>query len=282
MRDLKSLEIRIDGCIKNLEKARKTLTRHQAQAEKKLAVILRNGWKPDVNLYNDGNHHEEYWAVCEYESKLDDIKSTQKKIAELSARLEKYHKEQKEEQKKQEVPNVPSVEEFLKNWKEAEKEYYTQQVKAIKAWKSEYRKYYTEQMGELKRIYGWKVNSMDSQVRAEKKARNLNYDYEFNYLKNHFTQNCINLASYSEEDFHEKLEYQLNNEVNCKRIDLYQRCSAVVGVITDAKGLTLGNNGSINGVVVGEEGKANVRTIFAGGYNIQCLHYRVLVNPIKE
>lgn len=282
MRDLKSLEIRIDGCIKNLEKARKTLTRHQAQAEKKLAVILRNGWKPDVNLYNDGQHYDEYWAVCEYESKLDDIKSTQKKIAELSARLEKYHKEQKEEQKKQEVPSVPAVEEFLKNWKEAEKEYYTQQVKAIKAWKSEYRKYYTEQMEELKRVYGWKVNTRDKQVIAEKEARNLNYEYKFNYLKSHFTQDCINLESYSEEDFQEKLEYKLNKEVNFKRVDLYQRCSAVVGVITDAKGLTLGNNGSINGVVVGEEGKANVRTIFAGGYNIQCLHYRVLVTPIKE
>ena len=81
----------------------------------------------------------------------------------------------------------------------------------------------------------------------------------------------------------------LVDEVNGKRIDLFKRCSAVVGVITDATNLSVGQNLSLNGFIVGENGKARVETIMAGGYNQdtivnvnrgQCLHYRVLVIKI--
>lgn len=51
----------------------------------------------------------------------------------------------------------------------------------------------------------------------------------------------------------------------------------MVGKITDAKGLTIGMNGELNGLVIGDKDSATVTTILAGGYNIQCLHYRVLV-----
>jgi len=58
---------------------------------------------------------------------------------------------------------------------------------------------------------------------------------------------------------------------------LVYRVSAKVGKITDAKGLTIGMNGELNGLVIGDKDSATVTTILAGGYNIQCLHYRVLV-----
>ena len=40
-------------------------------------------------------------------------------------------------------------------------------------------------------------------------------------------------------------------------------------------------NGEINGIAEGEKGRAKVETIGAGGYNIQCYHFRVLVNKIE-
>lgn len=42
--------------------------------------------------------------------------------------------------------------------------------------------------------------------------------------------------------------------------------------------LYLGADGNVNGIIVGENRTARIETIFAGGYNIQCLHTRLLVH----
>lgn len=87
-------------------------------------------------------------------------------------------------------------------------------------------------------------------------------------------------TDYSFDD--EKLKKILSDEKQRKYKDLVQRVTAITGVITDAKGLSVGNQrGELNGIIIGEKGKAYVETIGAGGHNIQCFHYRVLVNPIK-
>lgn len=79
-----------------------------------------------------------------------------------------------------------------------------------------------------------------------------------------------------------KLDRVLEEEKNRKYKELLDRVTEVVGTITDASNLTIGNqNGEINGFVIGHEGKCSVETISAGGYNIQCFHYRVLVKPIR-
>jgi hypothetical protein len=44
--------------------------------------------------------------------------------------------------------------------------------------------------------------------------------------------------------------------------------------------LRIDSIGEINGIIQGTISNAKVRTITAGGYNIQCFHYRVLVNKI--
>ena len=51
--------------------------------------------------------------------------------------------------------------------------------------------------------------------------------------------------------------------------------------ITDAAALYIGPEGDINGIIVGTEGKAKIQTIGAGGYNIQCFHFRTLIHEIK-
>ena len=86
------------------------------------------------------------------------------------------------------------------------------------------------------------------------------------------------------------LNIRIEEEKKNKLLDLMNRVTKVTGTITDASNLHL-ENGDINGIIIGERGKAKVQTISAGGYNEhvildsgrrgQCFHYRVLINPIK-
>lgn len=68
-------------------------------------------------------------------------------------------------------------------------------------------------------------------------------------------------------------------------LNLINRTIEITGKIIDCNALYLDQDNSgftiINGVVIGEKGKARVESILAGGYNIQRLHVRVLVHPVK-
>jgi glucan phosphorylase len=75
----------------------------------------------------------------------------------------------------------------------------------------------------------------------------------------------------------ELLDKMLDREVENKRSLLFDRIEKKAGKVVDAAGLYIGHDGNINGVVVGENKTVRVTTIYAGGYNIQCLHYRILV-----
>jgi len=66
--------------------------------------------------------------------------------------------------------------------------------------------------------------------------------------------------------------------------DLIGRTKETIGNITSWKNITIThgthNIPALNGYVEGEKGKAVLESIYAGGYNIQKLHIRVLVKKI--
>ena len=74
------------------------------------------------------------------------------------------------------------------------------------------------------------------------------------------------------------LERQIEQDKKFKMLDLINRINHIVGTITDAQYLSISPEGNLNGYIVGEKGKAKVETIGAGGYAIQCFHYRTLVH----
>ncbi len=66
-------------------------------------------------------------------------------------------------------------------------------------------------------------------------------------------------------------------------LDLLKRVTKITGAVTDWSGLhlTQGNMGLVlNGLVIGEDGKARVESIYAEG-PIQRLHIRTLVKVVK-
>ncbi len=85
----------------------------------------------------------------------------------------------------------------------------------------------------------------------------------------------------SDEKIHESNVKDANKLI----IDFLNRVSGITGTITDYKGLHLSRSNEgytiINGLVIGEKGKAKVESIGAGGYNIQRYHIRVLVKDVK-
>ena len=78
-----------------------------------------------------------------------------------------------------------------------------------------------------------------------------------------------------------KLRNVLDREAEDKYDFIIARTEKIVGEITDASNLSIGYKGDLNGRIDGTDGSAWVETIGAGGYNIQCFHFRTLIKPIK-
>lgn len=81
---------------------------------------------------------------------------------------------------------------------------------------------------------------------------------------------------YRQHELDEYLEKNLRRDAQYFVKKLMNRVAKKCGNIVNADGLHL-SGGELNGCVIGDKGSAYVYTILAGGYNIQCLHQRVLV-----
>ena len=66
-------------------------------------------------------------------------------------------------------------------------------------------------------------------------------------------------------------KYKWLSSVTNKNVWSYTRPVVTVG----------GKDSSVNGIIIGEKGKAKVQTFSAGGWNIQCFHYRTRVDRVK-
>lgn len=78
----------------------------------------------------------------------------------------------------------------------------------------------------------------------------------------------------------ESIRKLIENEKQIKIIQLTTRVTDVVGNITDASQLDIGEKGDLIGIIKGEKGSVEVETISAGGWNIQRFHYRTIVTKL--
>lgn len=277
---------KIEKLQAQIAKSKDKLTKHKKDKVDKSYKLckelgIRNPDKWDA--YSEGRSSEQFHAKCYYDHAKFGYEIMQSKLDDLNKRLKSlYEKKQKEDLKNNTTPQIPVIEEFLENWKKSAREYYLQQVEALEKFEAEYTNNLDEVMKDLETKYGkTAVLKMSVEVKKELKDRKVDYTSRNMYIKTHFNSVTVELSQLGSE-MNDKLESLLSSEVNKKRADFYARCYKVVGDITDASSLHVGRNGSINGTIVGKLGKAVVETIMAGGYNVQVLHYRVLVTPINK
>ena len=284
--ELSTIEIRINNARANIDKTLKTLERHHLRLEKyKKELDSRGIDYSDVSAAMAAAANEsrtdDYWLLGDYGDKLYDIKQNEKKLVELSNKLSQYLELFKKESERQDIPHIPALEEFLAAWKVEADLWYRDKTEA-------FLKFQAKNKAEVERIrakYQPSPFLHRKEIEKEEKAAGVDYNTYQERIHRLFgldVQNLVMELRHGQEAFDKQLESLLNEEVKNKRLDLYYRCTAAVGVITDASGLYVGSNGSLNGYIVGEDGKASVETIVAGGYNIQCRHYRVLVKPVRE
>lgn len=121
-------------------------------------------------------------------------------------------------------------------------------------------------------IQNWFEYGIERKARMNEDRKTLNdVSMGMKYGRNYFDE------MYKDD---EQIKKEAERDARFWVLDLASRVENAVGNITDWKRVHFSGK-ALNGLVVGTNGTAVVETIEAGGYNIQKLHYRVLVKMVK-
>lgn len=315
--DIKTLKDKVTNAEQKVAKCEATIEKHKVQLQKKIDKFNKLADKLGYEHYDFYNSFYELnnaitdtsirddlvWAYTEVENKEEDIKTAESKVADAEKVLKNWQEKlNKEEANLQYINNeIPQILiDFLNDWKEHCREYVLTMTDK-----------YFEEKQELRDT----INTYCWEYIVDNKDK---FDYLFNNYSDNFAtfNNSINYAQYincyrylkefksiyNVKELKKSLENKYNNyfvqfyishrqninaldkelekEKNNKLLDLMNRVTAITGTIIDATNLKINAKGDIDGVIYGEKGNCKVNTIGAGGYNIQCFHYRVLVKKI--
>lgn len=238
---LETVRDRIENAKTKIEKKSGTIEKKTKLIAKKTEQLKLMGFTLEDKFGAARESREAYWLACDIENLQDDIIRLQKEIEETKKSLEKYEG--------QLIGAVERERILLKEIPESMKRMQDELVARWDEWDIERR----NQMRLDASILDWKDFT--------KKYRGQNIEFRWK------TDEQIHAAN---------LE-----DAKSLILDLYYRVRSITGEITDWNGIHCesGNLGCVlNGFVIGKEGRCEIESIYAGGYNIQRLHIRVLVH----
>lgn len=148
--------------------------------------------------------------------------------------------------------NLVEIKEFINQWRVRAINYYTQALVDYKKEKQEL----------------YKLNCWSDEFKNKK----------LELIEKYGKWIACDLALRSPKDSQEQIVKNIERESIAKEQMLIKRVNKAVGTILKSITLNVGINGELNGIIEGIKGKCKIETIYAGGYNIQCLHYRVLIH----
>lgn len=233
------------------------------------------------------------WEVNPYGYDASDLRRALSDLSDAEAALEKNRAALTAAEEKANSRNVPAILEFLEGWKRRAFEFYDADLRAACEAKAA-----VQRLG--RQLRGLSYGSPEYRA-TEKSYQDLHKEYyeklhgyyreltpeERKMARNRYTRQVKvrdgeweHIVHYLEPTYEEsvaRLRQDLNDEADRKYDFIIERTNAIVGQITDASGLTVGASAELNGIVIGTKGRAKVKTIGAGGYNIQCFHFRTLI-----
>lgn len=194
-----------------------------------------------------------------------DLKSTESDLEEAKRKLEILRADLVTAQKKAASRNVKEIIEFLETWKARTREFYKNSIPEFLKARAEYR--------EQEKKLDWTVLKERQRILKERKQLKEAFIERWGYM--------MDYIPHGDAFDWEKFEKDIKNDADRKYDNIIERTNKIVGKITDASNLEVGYKGDLDGYVIGEKGIAHVHTVGAGGYNVQCFHFRVLVHEVK-
>ena len=224
--------------------------------------------------YDNEVYNQEEWNkgpnLGELVSAYCDLHEANKLLAKYQSQLDKLVNFEK-------ADKIEVIWNFIQKWKESAYNFYIDNANQFiklrenhkQAWE-EYKKTqeYEEQLEMFNKWHNWGSN----EYRVEKE-----FDKKYYSDIQSLTMDIVNYKTIDTE----KLQKILDKEVIVRYNTLVKQVTDITGEITDASNLRMGAKGEINGIVIGEKGKAKVETFGAGGYNVQIFHYRTRVTEVR-
>lgn len=270
------LQERIQKSKAKIEKIEKRIKKWQdAQTEE--AFIKADGWL--LGMGRDKNYlWNEYIKDCnkELDYAIQDLHDAQ-------VTLEKYQNMLAlENAKDNEFENnrIIVIWDFLMHYKEEVAEYIRNNMEILNEYYEVNSKMcnwhnhnsYKVYNGEMSREeYNKVYNELEEQ---EQELRAAIHPYTFSVKTKDYTKEN---SKYVVDET--KLDELLLKDCKARYFQLVKEVTKITGIITDATDLRI-KGGELNGIIIGEKGTAKVQTFSAGGWNIQCFHYRTKVSSI--
>ena len=247
------LKIRIEKKEQEIAKMEKNIVKYIVDDEFTSMCDRFFQTRDRTELENYKKIHNLMW-LPEYYSKRYDLENAKETLVKYQKQLEAV---QAKENTINELPEV--IKEFrddlINRWDRFD------------AWKQEQIKKEYHEICELSKANGYNCDEVRNAYREMREKWGMNWS-DFRYLK--------------PEEIHKANVIAADALV----LNLVTRTVEIAGTIKDAQYLELERDNQgyavINGIVIGEKGKAKVESIGAGGYNIQRYHIRVIVKEVRD